>query len=252
MNAFEKHGIKHLSPSSINLWRSEPLLWCGRYLRGWKDDAGPNAWLGSAVEAGLNVRLYKPDCGFDDALVVAAQEWLNKTQGEVSDEIDAAHARLAPLLARAIEAFKDAPIPTSYQARVQCWLDDVPVPLSGFTDWEWPDAINDLKTTKACPSAPRPDHVMQMGVYWSARGREKACRLVYVTEKKHAVYTVEPSDMEAALAEMRASARALMRFLHHMPSGLAAVNALAGDTSSYRWTDNLRARLAADRELLAA
>lgn len=245
MNAFEKHGIKHLSPSSINLWRSEPLLWCGRYLRRWRDDAGPNAWLGSAVEAGLNAWLYKRDLAM--ALPAAEMEWANKVQGEVSDEIDVSHARLPAMVERAIEAFTEHPTPTSYQAKVECWLDGLPVPVHGYTDWEWPEDIVDLKTTKACPSAPRPDHVMQVATYWQARSREKACRLVYVTEKKHATYLVEPDDMEAALKEMRLTALSLMRFLSRVHDGRDAIALLPADTTSYRWNDNLRALLDAER-----
>ena len=32
MNGFEKHGIKHLSASSINLWTNAPDVWVATYL----------------------------------------------------------------------------------------------------------------------------------------------------------------------------------------------------------------------------
>ena len=51
-NAFERRGINHLSPSSLNLWRASPGLWAARYLAGLSED-GPAMWRGSAVEAGL-------------------------------------------------------------------------------------------------------------------------------------------------------------------------------------------------------
>ncbi len=35
-NAFERHGIDHLSPSSLNLWAAEPALWVMERLLGRK------------------------------------------------------------------------------------------------------------------------------------------------------------------------------------------------------------------------
>ena len=52
MNAFERHGIDHLSASSLNLRRASPGLWAARYLAGLSED-GAAMWRGSAVEAGL-------------------------------------------------------------------------------------------------------------------------------------------------------------------------------------------------------
>lgn len=244
-DAFSKHGIRHLSPSSLALWRTDSALWVGRYLLRWQDPAGPYAWLGSAVEAGLSSWLYKRDP--EQAKAAAEQEWLNKTQGDVSDDVEVAHVRLLPMLDQAIKAFADKPLPTSTQAKVECWLDGVPVPLLGYTDFEWPEAIYDLKTTKQCPSSPRADHVIQMAVYWEARARKKEVSLVYATEKKHAVYSVAHEDMEAALVDLAATARTLMRFLSRVQDGRDAITLLPADTTGYRWNDTLRTYLNAER-----
>ena len=52
---FEKHGIKHLSPSSINLFIAEPSLWVLRYL--FKDKipsiSNPAMTRGSLVDEAL-------------------------------------------------------------------------------------------------------------------------------------------------------------------------------------------------------
>ncbi|MBK8246157.1 MAG: PD-(D/E)XK nuclease family protein [Gemmatimonadetes bacterium] len=244
--AFDRHGIRHLSASALNLWKSDPALYAGKYLLRWSEDAGPNAWLGSAVEAGLTAWLYKRDIA--TAKEAADREWLNRSQGDVSDDVEAVKARILPMLGMAIDATRGVnDTPTSSQARVECWLDDIPVPVIGFTDLEWPDSIVDLKTTKAMPSSPRPDHVAQMAVYWLARGREKSCSLLYVTDKKHAVYRLEPEDMERALDDLRSTARTLERFLSRVRDGHDAIALLPADTTGYRWSDNLRERLNAER-----
>ena len=78
MNAFERHGIRNLSPSAINLWRANPALYVGKYLLKWRDDAWLNAWWGDAVEAGLASWLYKRD----NALALdAARRQFGKVDG---------------------------------------------------------------------------------------------------------------------------------------------------------------------------
>jgi hypothetical protein len=58
MNALERHGIDHLSASSLNLWRASAVLWAASYLAGLKEDCSPAMWRGHAVEAGLRHALY--------------------------------------------------------------------------------------------------------------------------------------------------------------------------------------------------
>lgn len=245
MNPFEKHGIRHVSPSSLNLWRADPALWALKYLRKARDEAGPNAWLGNAVESGLSAWLYKRD--MKGALDAATQEWSNKCQGEISDEITVAATRLPAMLAMAIEEFAGLPTPTSTQAKVECWLDGVPVPVFGYTDFEWPDLVRDLKTTKALPSSPREDHIAQMAIYWQGRQRKKQMALSYVTEKKRATYTVGDNELATALAEMTVTARTLMRFLDRVHDGRDALAMLPSATDGFRWNDNLRQLLAEER-----
>lgn len=245
MSAFARHNIRHLSPSSLTLWRQEPCLWALRYLRGVKDDAGPNAWLGSAVESGLSSWLYKRDMA--GALYAAKQEWANKTQGEVSEDITAAEARIPSMLAMAIQGIGDRPTPTSAQAKVECWLPGIDVPVIGYSDFEWSETIVDLKTTKSLPSSPREDHVAQVAIYWEGRQRKKSASLLYVTDKKSATYTVGENVLTAALDGMAETARTLARFLDRIRDGRDAVAMLPAATDGYRWSDNLRARLAEER-----
>ena len=56
-NPFETHGIKHLSPSSLNMWRNSPGIWTLKYLLRLDDGGSPAMWRGSAVEAGLAAML---------------------------------------------------------------------------------------------------------------------------------------------------------------------------------------------------
>ena len=51
MNGFEKHGITHLSASSINLWAAAPDVWTMQYLHGLRTPFNsPAPWRGIVVE----------------------------------------------------------------------------------------------------------------------------------------------------------------------------------------------------------
>ena len=59
-NPFERHGIGHLSASSLNLWAAEPALWIMERLLGRRSPSGIPAARGKAVEAGVNIGLHDP------------------------------------------------------------------------------------------------------------------------------------------------------------------------------------------------
>ena len=49
-DGFTKHGLTHLSASSINLYANAPDVWVVSYLFGRKTPMGPAAWRGICVE----------------------------------------------------------------------------------------------------------------------------------------------------------------------------------------------------------
>src|ERR1700756_2212716 len=71
MNAFERHGINHLSPSSINCWINAPSLWVLERLIGFKSPVGVGAHRGTAVEAGVSAGLFDHSLSEADCAAVA-------------------------------------------------------------------------------------------------------------------------------------------------------------------------------------
>ena len=49
-DGFTKHGLTHLSASSINLYANAPDVWVVSYLFGRKTPMGPAAWRGICTE----------------------------------------------------------------------------------------------------------------------------------------------------------------------------------------------------------
>lgn len=83
INPFERHGIQHLSPSALALYRHSPALWCLRYLFGVKDEAGPYAWRGRAVEAGVDA-IVMDDADDYEAIERAKQAFETEARGEIA------------------------------------------------------------------------------------------------------------------------------------------------------------------------
>lgn len=207
MNSFERFGISHLSPSSLNLWRSAPGVFALRYIAGVREPANAAMWRGTAVENGLAAFLR----GSDDPLSVALQSFDMNAAGEVTDDIEAERDLMAKALAVAIYQWT-APSPlNATQLKVEHWFDDVPIPVVGYLDFAFDGIDIDLKTTKACPSAPRPDHVRQVSLYRAARGRQGG--VLYVTSKRHAYFSIDDDMMERALSDLQADALSLQNLL---------------------------------------
>src|SRR5437763_763641 len=98
MNPLERHGIHHLSPSSLNLWRASPGLWSARYLAGLKDDNAAY-WRGHAVEAGL-LRLLLGG-SIEEAQSDAFDFFGRNAMDEDSEHIELERSLILPMLDRA-------------------------------------------------------------------------------------------------------------------------------------------------------
>ena len=170
---FDRHGIDHLSPASLNLWMANPREWAVRYLaREAEDAAGPAMWRGTAVEMGLARRL----CGgsIEQARAATCDSFELNAVGDLSNEVEAERRLAMSMLNRACSWTAPGEF-IGAQLRVEHWFDDVQVPLIGYVDFAFSRDIDvDLKTTRACPAKPRGNHVAkQTASLASTAGPEK-------------------------------------------------------------------------------
>ena len=236
MTPFEKHGITHLSPSSLNLYAASPALWTGRYMLGWKEAFGPSAARGTAIENGLDSWLYQRNKG--EALEGALANFALNTQGQADEDHEAERANIEPMLSQAIEALKDCPKPIARQMKIEHRIDGIEVPVIGYLDYLFEDWGLDLKTTKACPSSPKADHCRQVATYAKAKGRPFS--LLYVTAKKSALYPLTDNEAAIHLRDLERSAHAVRHLLSKSENGRDAMKIFAADTSDFRWSDKTR------------
>lgn len=233
MNPFERHGLTHLSASALNLYRDDPGAYVVRYLMGVRDEAGPGAWRGQAVEAALDQVLFgQPDLA-TKTLHLAFEE---KAAGLADDKTAKERADLVRFFnegRKAIDAFK-LETPLFRQKKISIDLPGIEIPVIGFVDWEWADRGIDLKTTQRMPSSPFLSHVDQMAIYMRATG--KPFSLLYLTPTKSALYEVTAAMAAEGMARIRRGALAVRSLLEKCATPEEAFGLFSPDISTYLWS----------------
>jgi hypothetical protein len=232
MNPFEKFGIDHLSPSSLNNYAANPALWVGKYLLGWKEDFGPAATRGHAVEAGLDSWLYERDSL--KAAEIALGQFAEKTAGQADDEHELERANIAPMLSQAINALSGFPKPLSRQIKVEHYVNGIEIPIVGYVDYHFEECGLDLKTTKACPSSIKADNGRQCALYSVAKN--KPWKVLYVTAKKFALYDLAQEDAELHMRDLERAARSVRHLLNKSEDAKDAFRFFAPDPDNFRWS----------------
>ena len=153
MNPFERHGISRLSPSSVNHFAAEPAHWVMARLLNMRAPASAAAVRGSAVERGVHLGLTNPDLPVEQCTAAAEAAFDREMVLNADDRREAERANIAGYAQNALSELRPYGIPSAAQDRVQIWLEDVPLPIQGYTDWVFDDhgLIVDLKTTERLP-----------------------------------------------------------------------------------------------------
>lgn len=215
MNGFEKHGIKHLSASSINLWTNAPDVWVASYLFGKRTPMGAAAMRGICTEDAVVASLTgESDC---EAALSAALEKFDKTFPIGDEKTTKERAMIEPCMNLALEALADygkPEFPEDGQEKISITAktDDYEIPVIGFLDLVFPDAglVIDLKTTGRCPSTMSAEHQLQRAIYQKAKGNQ-AVKFLYVTPKKTAL--LEDGDPNELLGRAKKQISRLEKFL---------------------------------------
>ena len=235
-NPFDRFGIKHLSPSSLNLFQASPALWAGKYLYGWKDDAGPAAKRGTAVEAGLDVYLWERD--IEKAAAVALDNFAMNTQGVAEPEYEKERALIPYMLGQAIKTLADAPTPLARQVKVEHYFDGLQVPVIGYIDYLWPDRLRDLKSTMRIPSELKGDHGRQVSLYWKVK--QLPASIVYVSDKRHSELDLNEDDAQRHLWDMQRCADTLQHVLSRVEDRNDFIRFYVPDFDNFRWSEQTK------------
>lgn len=214
-DGFTKHGIKHLSASSINLWTNAPDVWVAQYLFGKRGPMSAAAMRGICTEDAVVAALTGTD---HEAALAAALERFDKTFVIGTEKTTKEREMIEPCMNLALDALKDYGTPEFPEKENQEKIsitakgDDWSIPVIGYLDLVFPEAglVIDLKTTGRCPSTMSPEHQLQRAIYQKAKGNQ-AVKFLYVTPKKTAL--LEDGDPSELLTNAKKQITRLERLL---------------------------------------
>lgn len=239
MDPFRRHGIGHLSPSSLALYRQAPALWTLRYLFGIRDHATAYAWRGKAVERAMDAVI--DGASDEQAVAVAIQAFETDACGEVEPEIDRERHAIPSMVLRAAPIFRELGVPLARQRRIEVWIDGIEVPIIGYADFVYDAVVIDLKTTYAIPSSPRFDHCIQIVTY--ADALKLLPGLLYISPRRFGVFGDKHVDAVAARRTLRLTAIAIRALLAAAETKEEAA-AFFVPVDDYRWSDTTRSAAA--------
>lgn len=236
MTPFEKHGIAHLSPSSLNTFAASPAVFVLDKLLKRKGKVGAAAHRGTAVELGVahGLSTGAPD---EECVEKAINEFWRLTAMLADSRADKERDAIPDMVKLALDQLRPYGPPTSMQGRVELNVCGLQVPIIGFYDFEWANhkIIVDLKTTHALPSQIKLAHARQVALYSAFRNHDYDPRLAYVTSKKAAVYRLESAEEHMKSLERIALSVQKLLSVSDDPREIAMM--LAPDIESFYFND---------------
>jgi hypothetical protein len=221
MNGFERHGIKHSSPSSINMWVSAPCAWVARYLFNAKFAFGNPARAGVLVEEavikvlaggyGAQAAIDEAVAQFNKAIALGGSNADMKRRDAMRGMIENALKELAPF---GDPDFEPDLIHKQKQRKAEmlCNGDGWELPVIGYMDlvYDKLGIVVDLKTTMAAPTNMSDEHKRQGAFYRGAMGNY-GVKFLYVTGSKAVWHEIQ--DYTDTLKEFKAILNRQERFL---------------------------------------
>jgi len=214
MNGFDKHGIKHLSASSINLWTNAPDVWVAQYLFGKRGPMSAAAMRGICTEDAVVAVLQGKNA---DGALDAALEKFDQTFPIGDEKTTKERAMIQPCMELAVqelEQYGEPEFPEEGQEKISITAktEDYEIPVIGYLDLCFPKhgVVIDLKTTGRCPSVMSAEHQLQRAIYQKAKGNQ-IVKFLYVTPKK--TNLLEDGDPSEILRKTKTQITRMERFL---------------------------------------
>jgi len=244
-SGFELHGMKHTSPSSLNMWAECPGAWVAKYLFKHKFGFGVAPQIGILVEKVVANALTEK-MTLDQAIGEAEKTFTKANCFGVSEKDRARICDIRLMSELAYEELKQYGKPSfngDDQHKIEMLVkgDGWDLPIIGFLDFVYPELglVIDLKTTRRIPSVMSNAHRIQQAVYSKAKGNTSV-KFLYVSPKKTSL--LENEDEAASLRLAKAILNRQERFLRlgdaEMLKKIVHVNA-----GSFYWTKEASSRL---------
>ena len=236
---FEKHGIKHLSPSSINLFIAEPSLWVLRYL--FKDKipsiSNPAMTRGSLVDEALGKGLIDK-VSEEDLIFDAKKQFFDSAKKDWDKETVIKEANsISHFIKSGLPFYQNQGKLISHQQKVELDV-GLEVPVIGYTDLVFEEKICDIKTTFRTPSAFSLDGVMrQLTVYALALNKMAEANYFVKLKNETKVVTFPIDNVEQRQEEIEMSCYAIRNLLATSENRFDILRLLSPNFSNFRWEE---------------
>ncbi len=214
-NPFSRHGIEHLSASTLNALRDDPAYGLLRVIPSLRvsDPSSPAGPRGRGVEKALTFAAYHPAAP-DDVILGHAHRVFQDAL--TSDAVPADHEDLAKeadtlpkYVAAGLPEVRRWGPPSGDQGRVDLRFSGIEVPLIGYYDLKYPDRQRELKSTNRMPSSISYRHGRQVAIYEAALRTE--VWVSYASPRDFRSFRLEGAP--ALIADVAQQVAALRRFL---------------------------------------
>ena len=235
-NPFDRFGIKHLSPSSLNKFVSDPVLYTLSYIYKIKEPSSAPATRGHVVEHALSKK-------FSGQIVEEKELISDYTKRIIENNIDLDNEKALSEKENLYAFYQQAINNISYKGLIkfqdfaEIRNDDLPIPIIGYIDFVFEDCIVDLKTTNKMPSKLSEAVKRQMACY-SLVYPNKKIFVEYVSSKKHR--TFEITDIKKYQDQLFAIAIALQKFLGDCHSPWDVSSKLFPNLDNWAWSEYLK------------
>ena len=235
MNAFERHGIHHLSASTVNLFAAEPALFVAEKLLKRRGPVGAAAHRGTASEAGIVMGLLDPTAAIADCQAHATAEFDRLTIFSGDPRRQKERDAVPCIVASGITELRQYGIPTGVQVKVKRKLPGVPLPWIGYIDIQWDQhgITLDIKSQLRLSSEISPSHARQVSLY--VHDTNNQGRIAYCTPAKIGVYALE--NTQDHIAAMINVAQRLERFLSISDDPMVLAGIVVPDVDSFYYSD---------------
>ena len=206
-----------------------------RYLFKIYDPTNAGMERGKAVEHGCYIGHVGSE--FDDPIEEAVRAFNKATALGVNGEARDRERANIPLMVQQYLDLFDGNLPTleGFQRRIEVEVPGCPIPVIGYTDFDFEDVIVDLKTTTRLPSAISAAHRRQGAIYSRASGN-RGVDFIYLTPKKAARYQLENSDQD--WLEVCQTAHRLLRFLDKFETREEVASVVIPNFDTFYWSSS--------------
>ena len=245
-NPFDAHKIEHLSASSINQFISSPCHWLLK-VSGYKNKSNPAMWRGTVIDQTicnafdldlptdkkLHRSISNAEMDFDSLHEFYSNKYTYEDESVDKEKID-----LQRYLEVALPFYSKLGKPISSQKKIEIEFDSIPVPIIGYIDLQYEGIIRDIKTTKRLQKVIPTSICRQLSLYAYAEDSIPYADFIHVTRTKAEVVSVEITDVEKRVSELKNAAYAMMNVLSYSDDIRTVASLFYPDFDDWRWSDD--------------